>query len=314
MEELRLSVCVDVGFGQLKVVVEVFLLSNIPDASRRIVVMLVGLREHIRVHLVKEFDRRSRVPVGDRSAVFGMPKVALKGVFENSLSQFATVFKRPEKGTLVVTRSCSGELFVSFGIGNDIGESLLEDVIHTDTEHNEIEALLQYPIELDRPILKAPMLCLKTVQTAVRKVPNASVIKARRLGKVDAGQRKLTLRDTVSVPEVTASAEKFKVTIYGVYRSAGTTARKEKEGLSVELCRSDAVIISSVANAKAIDLLFEIKSCRYVVYGIISDQYSECFIHLSREVLFVGYDLSEISRNRTEERRERICRDLICTV
>ena len=130
----------------------------------------------------------------------------------------------------------------------------MEKVVHTDSEHKDIKTLFKHPVKLGLPLLKAPLLGLKTVKTSVGKVAETAIIETGRLGQVDALGLKLAFLYPVTVPEPTATEIIFEIAINGVDCSSSAAACEDEKLFAVGFYASDTVIVGTVAYTEAVGL------------------------------------------------------------
>ena len=216
----RLPVVFDRRFGDFPVHVEPLLVADIPHAIGRVAVFAAFLRKERRLDLLQERDGRARIPVAHRAEILRNDQTPVAGGLQHLLAERPAVFERPEKRTVVVARHRLGDGLGGIGIRNLIRESLLEQIVLSDAEHDRVDTRLHAPIELAVPVGRSPMLSLEARQTTVREVADAAVGEARDLVLVQSVQtRSRALRHHVSIPEPAAAAATLEEIVDGIERA-----------------------------------------------------------------------------------------------
>ena len=244
VEKLGFPVIIDVRLGQFPVVFEVFVLPNVPDQTGRLAVTAGGLRNERGLHPVEELLRRARVPVAHRAEVLGVHQVTLKSVRQNLFAQLAAELERPEKRPIVVPAHRFRKGFRGVRVVHDVGERFLENVVHPDAEHEDVEALFHEPVDFLLPVVKGPVLRLEPVEAPVSEVALAAVLEPGGFQHVEARNvDRLPLRNHVTVPEPVAAGAVFEEGVNGVKRGTAAAAGQYQVRAPAVLDREDPVII-----------------------------------------------------------------------
>ena len=227
MEHLRRAVCVDMRLREFPVVVQIAVVADIPHGIAGIAhVGAARLGAERGVLRLEERLRRATVPMGHRTHVLGMDQLALGGIAQYVAAQLAAVFERPGRRAVVERPWLGlGKRSVRGRIGHDIGECLLENVVHADTEHEEVQPLLEHPVDLALPLPGPPVLGLKAAEAAVGEVAESAVVEMRRFAHVEPRHRnRLPRGNHVPVPKIAASGLPLEEVIDGVERRPAVAA------------------------------------------------------------------------------------------
>ena len=172
MKQFRRTVMFDMRFRQLEIIVEMFLLTDIPDQPGRLSILrYVRLRHEFRFDRVQKLLRRPAVPVAHGSGILGVHEIPLTGILQQRGAQFSPFFQRPELRAVVEgAGDVGGCAPVRIGIRHCFRKCLLENVVHADTEHEEIQTLFHVPVNFAFPVLQIPVFRLETMEAAVREI------------------------------------------------------------------------------------------------------------------------------------------------
>ena len=203
MKQPCLPVIPNVRGGEREIVIQIRVVGNVPDQPGLLAVDAAVLRKQPGLLGTQEVQRCAGVPVRHRAAVLGVHQVALEGVGQHPFAQHASVLERPEERAVVKPLPRLGKPVHGGGIGNAVGERLLEQVVQPQPQHKQVHPLFQQPVNFTLPIPRSPHFGLKPVQRAMCKLPCAAVRKARRLGERHALPHDVrALRHGVAVPEI----------------------------------------------------------------------------------------------------------------
>ena len=272
VEKLGLAVFADVRVGQLEVVVQAAVVTDIPDESGSFAVAAAFLGEQGGLAFFEVFERSARIPVRHCAAVLGVHEVTFERVFEYLPSQLAAVFERPEQRPVVKPVSGFGQRLCRIRIADKVREGFLEQVVKSDPEHEHIQPLFKYPVDFLLPVVKTPVLGLEAVQTAMREIAQSAVLEAGRFGDVDIVERQCAgTRNPIAVPEITAAAEQLEVAVYCIYCRARPTAGQNQHLMILPLRGNYRIVVGIVPDIEAIDYPLKIELCGQVIDRVASE-------------------------------------------
>ena len=219
MEQLGPAVIRDMRGGQFPVILQIHVVPNIPDQSGRLAVAARRLRQKRRMHRIEKLLRRSAVPMAHRAEIFRVHQIALKGVVENHFAQFAPIFERPKKRPVIVPPERFGNRFGWVRIIDDFRERLLKNIVMTNPEHKKIEPLFEHPVDFPPPLVRSPMLRLKTKESAMGEIAQSAIVKTGGFRCVEPGKiERFSLRYDVAVPKPAAAGAPLEKVVNRVER------------------------------------------------------------------------------------------------
>ena len=182
-----------------------------------------------------------------------MEKIAVAGVLQQLLPQFAARLQRPEE-VAVVIRTRHGFGNVPFRIIDNVRKRLLEEVVETDSQHEEVQPFFENPVDFLLPLFEIPMLRLEAVKAAVGEIAQAAVVESRRFGDVEIRDIDVRKRwNDVAVPEVMATGAAFEEIIDGVEQGAAAATREKQEMAAVLIGGFDDIVVRACAQGEIAD-------------------------------------------------------------